>query len=103
MAFHPVIFADLDNLICSAALRTRGAAGPLELNVHGCKFLCTLFQRASNDLCEGLASVARCLCTSFVDPAGVAGLVTGRLIALDKNPGVYPIGSGELLVGPFYQ
>ena len=48
-------------------------------------------------MCKGLALVARRLCTSFVDPAGISDLVAGRLIALDKNPGVHPIGIGEVV------
>ena len=98
LASHPVIFDALDGFaIRSAALWTRGAAGPSGLDAHGWRRLCTSFQRASNDLCEGLASVARRLCTSFVDPAGIVGLVASRLIALDKNPGVRPIGVGEVV------
>ena len=32
-----------------------------------------------------------------MDPAGIVGLVASRLIALDKNPGVCPIGVGEVV------
>ena len=97
-AFHPVIFDVLDGAgIHLAALRTRGAAGPLGLDALGWRRLCISFQGASNDLCDGLASVARRLCTSYVDPAGIAALVAARLIALDKNPGVRPIGVGEVI------
>ena len=96
--FHPVIFDVLDGAaIHSAALQTKGAAGPLGLDAYGWRRLCTSFQGASNDLCDGLASVARRLCTSYVDPAGIAALVAGRLITLDKNPGVRPIGVGEVI------
>ena len=98
LASHPVIFDVLDgSAIRLAALRTRGAAGPSGLDAYGWRYLCTSFQIASNDLCEGLASVTRCLCTSFVDPTGIVGLVASRLIALDKNPGVCPIGVGEVV------
>ena len=75
----------------------RGAAGPLGLDALGWRRLCTSFQGASNDLCDGLASVARDLYTSYVDPAGIAALVADWLIALDKNPGVRPIGVGEVI------
>ena len=67
------------------------------LDAYGWRRLCTSFQGASNDLCDGLASVARRLCTSYVDPAEIAALVAGWLIALDKNPGVHPIGVGEVI------
>ena len=42
-----------------------------------------------------LSAVARKLCTTFVDPAGVYAFVSCCLIALDKCPGVRPIGVGE--------
>ena len=40
--------------------------------------------------------VAKRLCTELVDPAGIAPLLACRLIALDKNPGVRPIGIGDV-------
>ena len=93
---HPIVFDVLDGAaIRSAALRTKGAAGPSGLDAYGWRRLCTSFRGASNDLCDSLASVARRLCTSYVDPVGITALVAGRLIALDKCPGVRPIGVGE--------
>ena len=35
------------------------------------------------------------MCTEFVDPANLAPLLASRLVALDKKPGVQPIGVGE--------
>ena len=39
--------------------------------------------------------VARRLCTTYVNPKLIAPFVACRLIALDKNPGVRPIGIGD--------
>ena len=47
--------------------------------------------------CNGLALLAKRLCTSYVDPDGISALVAGRLIALNKCPGVHPIGVGEVM------
>ena len=71
------------------------AAGPSGVDATGWRRFCTSF-KASRDLCHSLASVARRLCTSYVHPTGLTALVAGRLIALDKNPGVRPIGVGEV-------
>ena len=93
---HHVIFDSIDaNTIRSAALRVNGAAGPSGLDAHGWRRLCTSFKGASRDLCASLASVARRICSSYVNPVLVAPLLACRLIALDKHPGVRPIGVGD--------
>ena len=79
---HPVLFDKIDGLLIrSTVLRMDGAAAAW-------KRMFTSFKSASTDLCEALASIARWICSCFVDPAC-------RLIALDKCPGVRPIGIGE--------
>ena len=93
---HFVLFDNLNSdLIRQTALRTTGAAGPSGVDAMGWRRFCTSF-KASHDLCHSLASVARRLCTSYVHPIGLSAFVAGRLIALDKNPGVRPIGVGEV-------
>ena len=93
---HPVLFESLDAAaIRSAALYTSGAAGPSGLDAHGWRRLCTSFKTASFELCQSLALTAKRLCTEFVDPVSIAPLMACRLIALDKNPGVRPIGIGD--------
>ena len=57
--------------------------------------LCTSFYNASADFCNSLASVARKLCTTYVDLQGVTPLTASRLVALDKCPGLQQIGVGE--------
>lgn len=93
---HPVLFESIDaSMMRSAALRTSGAAGPSGLDAVSWRRLCTSFKSASNDLCHSLAITARRLCTDLVDPATIAPLLACRLIALNKNPGVRPIGIGD--------
>ena len=90
---HPVLFESIDaSMIRSVALRTTGAAGPSGLDATSWRRICTSFKSASNDLCHSLAITAQCLCTNFFDPSAIAPC---RLIALNKNPGVHPIGIGE--------
>ena len=72
-----------------------GAAGPSGLDATSWKRLCTSFKGASFDLCEAVAATTRRLCTCYVDPSGLSAFVACRLIALDKCPGVRPIGIGE--------
>ena len=94
---HPIIFEQIDGqLIRSTVLKMDGAAaGPSGLDAAAWKRLCTSFKSASSELCDTLAAVARRLSTCFVDPNGLSAFVACRLIALDKCPGVHPIGIGE--------
>ena len=82
-------------MIRETALKAEGAAGPSGLDAAGWKRLCTSFQSASTDLCEALASTARRIFCSFVDPKSLLAFVACRLVALDKHPGIRPIGIGE--------
>ena len=61
------------------------------------KRLCTSFRSHSSDLCDAIASLTKRICTAYLDPKGLEAFVACRLIALDKCPGVRPIGIGETL------
>ena len=58
--------------------------------------MCSAFHDSSHYLWSAVAAVGRQLCTTFVDPVGLQALTSCRLIALDKHPGVRPIGIGEV-------
>ena len=73
-----------------------GAVGPSGLDVASSKKLFTAFQEASDTLCDALSAVARRLAASLVDPASLSAFTACRLIALDKHPGVRPIGVGKV-------
>ena len=93
---HPVVYDSIDkSVVQSAALKTSGAAGLSGLDAYCWRRLCTCYGTASSDLCQALADVAKRLCTSYIDPACIAPFVACRLIPLNKNPGVRPIGIGD--------
>ena len=46
-------------------------------------------------MCQSLAELAKRLCSTLVDPEGLFPFLACRLIALDKCPGVRPIGIGD--------
>ena len=94
---HPVIFESLSGaLIKSIAMSAKGAAGPSGADAADWRRYCSCLKRSSEELCSSLAVTARKLCVNFVDPDGISALVACRLIALNKNPGVHPIGIGEV-------
>ena len=74
-----------------------GSTGPSGLDARAWKCLCTSFHSASTDLCASIARLTRRLCTPYVHPFRKSALTACRLIALDKCPGVRPIGVGETL------
>jgi len=97
---HPIVFDDLRSpLIRSAALWTFDAAGPSGVDAKGWHCICTSFHSASNDLCEfeAMALFARRVCTTYTSPNILTSFVACRLIALDKCPGIRPIGVCEVV------
>ena len=48
-------------------------------------------------MCEALALFSRRLCIEYVATAGLAAFTACHLIALDKCPGVRPIGVAEVV------
>ena len=94
---NPIIFDAIDaSAIRLCALCSKGAAGPLGLDASAWRRLCTSYKSASNALCQSLAQCAKRLWTEYVDPDILAPLLSCRLIALNKNLGVRPIGIGEI-------
>ena len=94
---HPVLFERItSDTIRRAALRCGGSAGPSGLDSAAWQRLCTSFKGPSTELCTALALVARRICTQRVAFEGLSALTNCRLIALDKCPGVRPIGIGEV-------
>ena len=94
-----VIFENIDSsAIHKAAKKVNGAAGPSggDSNLWQ-RLLCSRqYKKKPAELCQALAVFARKLCTEKIHPEFLRGFVAGRLIPLDKQPGVRPIGIGEI-------
>ena len=94
---HAVLFESVDGeAIVKAAMATHGSAGPSGLDANAWRHFLTGY-RPSHQLADAIACLARRLCTELVDPEAVAAYTSSRLVPLDKNPGVRPVGIGEVV------
>ena len=95
-----VIFEGIDsNMIHSVAKKIHGAAGPSGADSEiWQQILCSnQFKKKPEQLRECIADLAKKLSCKIVDPDHLRAYTAGRLIPLDKKPGVRPIGVGEVL------
>ena len=93
-------FASIDeSSIQKAAKLTKGAAGPSQFDADQFhRILCSKkFKNEGKTLREQIVILARNIATSIIDPSCLEAFVACRLIPLNKNPGVRPIGVGEIL------
>ncbi len=97
---HPVIFDEIDGeLIQKISIRMKGAAGPSNFDAKNWKDILgsRSYGTSSNDLCAAIANLAKKLCIQNIGNDSVSALMACRLLPLDKNPGLRPIGVGEVL------
>ena len=87
------------DLIKVAARQTKGSAGPSRLDSDQFKhILCSnRYRQEGRVLADQIALLAKKIATETVDPNSLEAYTTCRLIPLNKNPGVRPIGVGETL------
>ena len=98
-------FAKIDEATISrAAMKTNDAAAPAGLDALGWRHILVSrnYGDAGRDLRTSIALVARNLATQMVDvkpdeTTCLEAYLACRLIPLDKNPGVRPLGNGEVL------
>ena len=86
-------------MIYKAASLTKGAGGPSQLDAEQYRHILTSrkYKAENKDLREQMAQLARKLASEVLDPSILEAYIACRLIPLDKNPGVRPIGIGEIL------
>ena len=97
---HPIKFDSIDaENVRKAPLKTRGGAGRSGLDVDGWKriFTSNQFGDRTDDLCKTFAEVIKRLCTVENQSISLEAFLANRLIPLDKNPRLRPIGVGEVL------
>ena len=85
--------------ILKATLNTKGSAGPsgMDSDLYR-RILCSKhFSAVGKTLREQIALLTRNLATNHYHPSLIESYVAARLIPLDKNPGIRPIGVGEVL------
>ena len=86
-------------MIRKAAIKTKGGFGPSAMDTDGWRrILCSNnFGDAKVDLRKAIANFIKKICTEKVSAVSIEAFVACRLIPLDKNPGLRPIGVGEIL------
>ena len=88
-----------EQTIAKAAQLTKGAAGPSHVDAKQYRhiLLSNKFRTESKQLREQIAILAKKLSTTILDPSMLEAFICCRLVPLDKQPGIRPIGIGEVL------
>ena len=98
MPYHPTIFNRIHAVtIKRAAMKTHGTHSPSRLNADDWRIILTVSKNSSIELCKTIATLAVKISTIELDQESLVPYNACRLIALNKNPGVRPIGIGEVL------
>ena len=99
--FVPKCFFDSINeeSVLKAALMTKGSAGPsgMDADIYRRIFCSKNFSRVGRELREEIATLTKNLLRTSYHPIFVEAYTSSRLLPLDKNPGIRPIGVGEVL------
>lgn len=94
---NPIIFEEITgDEILKASRNTFGAAGVSGGDADHWRRLLNSYGDASARCRDAMASFGRRLCSSFMDPLVLEAYLANRLIPINKNPGVRPIGIGEV-------
>ena len=88
-------------MVLRAASITKGGSGSSGLDADGWRWILTSnsFGTASPDLCKSVADFIKKLCSKRINSGNklLEAFIACRLIPLNKNPGLRPIGAGEVL------
>ncbi|MEM7054121.1 MAG: hypothetical protein AAF446_06185 [Pseudomonadota bacterium] len=96
----PVYFDSIDEtMILKAASQTKGAGGPSQLDALQYHHMLSSrkYKVENKELRTQMALLAQKLATEVIDPSTLEAYTAYQLIPLNKNPGIRPIGVGEIL------
>ena len=94
---HPVRFESInEELIRRAAIKTKEGSGPSGMDADGWRRILASnsFGMANSDFRKAFANVVK---KFLIETQTIKAFLSCRLIPLDKNPGLRPIGVGEVL------
>ena len=99
----PILYDNIEEeFMKKAAIRAKGGSGLTGLDTDGWRRIIVLscFGTATSDLRKAIAELVKKLCITNIlnnnECASLESLVACRLISLNKNPGLRPIGVGEV-------
>ena len=102
---HPIVYDVIgEDMVLKAATVTKGGSGPSGLDGDGWRrILCsTAFGTTNTDLRKAVAEMIKKLCIydlslDGINSTSIEAFTACRMIPLNKNPGLRPIGVGEVL------
>ena len=96
--FQPSIFDQLNGqYIKKAATKLHGTHGPSDLDAYEWRRVLTHFGQQSVEISKTIAEIAKKLATKELNLELTELNNAFRFIPLDKNPGVRPLGIGEVM------
>ena len=102
---HPIVYDAIDeDLVFNVASLTKGGSGPSGMDAEGWRrILCSsMFGTTNGDLRKALAEMIKRLCIEELpcdsnNTTSVEAFIACRMIPLNKNTGLRPIGVDEVL------
>ena len=88
-----------DSMVLEAEKITQGGSGPSGMDANGWRRILVSrdYDEGGNDLRKAIGSLIKKICIEEIDDSSLSPLMASRLVPLNKNPGLRPIGVGEVL------
>ena len=92
-----MLYTNCHNILNHIYLPFRGSGGPGGTDSYHWQCFLLYYGADSSNLRKAVTNLALYLSNGVVDWMSIRALMANRLVALDKCPGVCPIGVGECL------